>query len=426
MVPKTEIQRKVVALSAKLPGITKAQEARFNAQTGMYAVRSKLTVYCLECGHQWIDPFVMGTTLLGCTCPKCNTELEMDTAYEPHHKRYEYCALLTTCNNMQVIRMFFITKLYLKRSPAFYFTREVMQHWIEPSGRMTTMATKANSMSQYVDQWVCDSTLEVRTNTDRMQTSIAIGPHYIHPNPAILPVLRRNGFKGNFHKMSPQQLFPLILSNNYAETLLKTKQFALFKAILSSPETISKYWNSIRICIKHNYLVKDASMWLDNMTLLEYFQKDLYSPKYICPADLHHSHKLLINKKAKIDARIERSKLLEKFKQQQVLYSKAKKKFFGLSFVKGDLEIKPLVNVTEFFDEGKLFSHCIYSNGYFQKKNSLVLSARLNSIPIETVEISLRPIEILQARGRFNKPTKHHDLIMNLVNENLPLIAKCI
>jgi hypothetical protein len=135
---------------------------------------------------------------------------------------------------------------------------------------------------------------------------------------------------------------------------------------------------------------------------------------------------LLINKKAKIDARIERSKLLEKFKQQQVLYSKAKKKFFGLSFVKGDLEIKPLVNVTEFFDEGKLFSHCIYTNSYFQKKNSLVLSARLNSIPIETVEISLRPIEILQARGRFNKPTKHHDLIMNLVNENLPLIAKCI
>lgn len=109
MIPKNALQRTVVALSAQLPQLNKSQETRFHADTDMRAARSKKTVYCLECGHQWIDPCVLGTTLFGCTCPKCNTELKMDQGYEPHHKIYSYCAILTTLNDFQVVRMFFIT-----------------------------------------------------------------------------------------------------------------------------------------------------------------------------------------------------------------------------------------------------------------------------------------------------------------------------
>lgn len=301
-----------------------------------------------------------------------------------------------------------------------------MQHWITPSGKMETMSVKSNSMSQYVDQWVCDTTLEIRSKTDRMNQRIYIAPGYIHPNSKILPILRRNGFKGHFHKISPQELFPLILSDNKAETLLKTKQIPLLQVYDKYSDSIYKYWNMIRICTKHNYIIKDPSMWFDQLKLLAFFQKDLYNPKYICPADLNHSHHLLIARKAKIDNRIEREKLLEKFEIQQVQYARSKHKFFGLLFKTGDLEIKPLVNVSEFFDEGKLFSHCIYTNSYFNRKDSLVLSARLNSVPIETIEISLKNLQILQARGRFNKTTPHHERIINLVTQNLPVIAKCI
>lgn len=425
MKPKTIIQKKVTALSALLPQITKRQELLFHQQTKKYAVRSARTIYCLECGHQWINPGCLETALLGCTCPKCNAVLEMHHSYEPRKKELYYFAILTTKENMQVVRMYFITKQFLKRNPARYHTLEVMQHWIEPNGKMTTMATKTNSMSVFFDQWLSDSTLEVRTNTENFRSRVAIVPGFIHPHSQVLPVISRNGFRGSFHRMSPHRLFSLILCNNYAETLLKTKQIPLLKSMIHDESRVEKYWYSIRICIKHKYLVKDATLWFDHLKLLAIFEKDLYNPKYICPENLHHEHQLLIDKKARLDAKTERAKLLEQFENQQKLYHLQKHKFFGLSFSRDNLIIRPLINVSEFYDEGKLFNHCIYSNNYFMKKDSLILSARINNIPVETVEISLKEMAVIQARGRFNKPTKHHDFIVSLVNENLSLISKC-
>jgi hypothetical protein len=54
----------------------------------------------------------------------------------------------------------------------------------------------------------------------------------------------------------------------------------------------------------------------------------------------------------------------------------------------------------------------------------LILSARIDNEPIETIEVSLSQMKIIQARGRSNGTTEHHDKIVNLVKSNLHLIEK--
>ena len=218
--------------------------------------------------------------------------------------------------------------------------------------------------------------------------------------------------------MAPQDLFSLLMKQK-AETLLKANQINLFKIFNSRESQINKYWYSIKICIRNGYEIQDATMWLDTVRLLEHFEKDLLSTKYVCPTDLHKSHDKLMNKKRRQDDLLRAEELKKKLKDQERAYKKEKAQYFGISFSNGNITIKVLASVKEFIAEGKELKHCIYTNEYFAEKNSLILSARIDNKPIETIEISLKEMKIVQARGLQNKATKYDKEIKSLVKDNL-------
>lgn len=105
-------------------------------------------------------------------------------------------------------------------------------------------------------------------------------------------------------------------------------------------------------------------------------------------------------------------------------YVQEKKKFLDLSFNDGVIHVEPLRSVKEFLEEGTELGHCIFTNKYFDLKHSLLLSAKIDKTRIETVELSLSKMEVVQARGLGNKPTKYHEQIVKLVNDNIPAITK--
>ncbi|MET3029487.1 PcfJ domain-containing protein, partial [Flavobacterium sp. UW10123] len=76
-------------------------------------------------------------------------------------------------------------------------------------------------------------------------------------------------------------------------------------------------------------------------------------------------------------------------------------------------------NVRDFMREGDDLGHCVFTNEYYAKKDSLILSAKMGEKSVETIEISLSRMEILQCRGMKNKPSKHHKKILSLLSENL-------
>lgn len=425
MVPKTAIQKTVVGLSAKLPAITEKQtQFAFNNSFDAWAIRQRTTLYCLECGHSWKDKSVLASTLLGCTCPNCTKLLKMRTDYSKACKDAEYFSILAVKGGMQVVRMFYVTKYLKKLQVPIYGIYEVMQHWVEPTGKVTTMSKKVQGLSQYYDQWILDSELEVRPKPYNSCPRYALGAYKIYPERRILPEIKRNGFKGNLHGLTPQHFFNLILSDPRAETLLKAKQVELFKSRSKYQKQTDEHWQSVKICIRNRYIVKDTSIWFDHIDLLKHFGKDLRNQKYICPANLKREHTRLVEKKREQDKKIRIEKMRERLDKEQVKYAEQKSRFFDLAFCEADIAIKPLESVEEFMNEGDNLKHCVFTNGYHKKVDSLIFSARVKGVPIETIEVSLKKMEVVQSRGMRNKATSYHERILDLVRANIPQISQ--
>lgn len=148
------------------------------------------------------------------------------------------------------------------------------------------------------------------------------------------------------------------------------------------------------------------------------FGKDLHNAKYVCPFDLRKEHNRYMSRKAKADA----EKEMEKLREKEEGFRQAKAKFFGLMFTDGFIHVRVLESIEEIVLEGKLMHHCVGS--YHSKADSLILSAYVNDKKMETIEISISNLKVIQSRGLCNSNTEYHDQILKLVERNIPLIQQ--
>lgn len=428
MKPRNKYERAVDQLKSKLPKLSPARKQWFikrcHTPQGIYT-RSR--IYCAECGNWHYSQFKLLEILAPVKCPSCQKELTVKHLQETNYRITKYGMAIDVYKGFQVVRLVNCIKYIKKGKPATFYVREVMQHWIDPNGRQTIFALKCRGLSAYYDEWDFWSDLEIRSGSWKhgQRQKMFTDPEFIYPRRKYIPELKRNGFAGIFYGTCPQLLFSTVLHNPKAETLLKTRQYELLKYLIERDDNnINKYWPSIKICIRNNYFVSNVSDWLDQLRLLEFFGMDTRSPKYVCPEDLQGDHTRLIKRKNRLLLKEKIAKVKEKIEKHEKEYIKSKKKYFGIAFSDGTISVQPLRSVMEFFEEGTEFGHCIFTNEYFAKKDSLLFSAQINGERIETVEVSLKRLEVSQARGLNNKPTIYHDQIVKLVNDNLPVIAK--
>ena len=73
--------------------------------------------------------------------------------------------------------------------------------------------------------------------------------------------------------------------------------------------------------------------------------------------------------------------------EKEYKYMIAKRMFFRLVFSDGLIRIHVIKSVKDMIEEGKRMHHCV--GNYYDKNNSLILSATINGKRIETVEVSL-------------------------------------
>ncbi len=423
MKPKTKLHKQVTEQSKRLAPITRKQrDWAFQKCFEQQARRLKNgTLTCLECGHSWISGHALYETICGCSCPHCGTEVKIIDSRKQSFKQADYYGIYTVCGGFQVLRYFFLEKYCQAGNPATVYCREVVQHWIAPSGKYVIMARSRCMSVLYYDVWNWLSALEIR----REHHAHIISPTAVYPHKRFIPEVKRNGFRGDFHGLSPRNFFRNILSDSRIETLLKSGQIDLLRHFsINRSKNIADYWASIKICIRNNYTVKDASMWCDFVDFLRFFGKDTQNVKFVCPTDLKAEHDRLMHKKQAWQKRQEKEKQREQILKNETLYQELKSKFLGLEFSDGQLHIRVLQDVQDFYEEGKLLKHCVYTNEYFLKTDTLILSAQINGKRIETVEVSLDTLQVVQARGIFNQNTEWHDQIISLVNRNAHLIRK--
>ncbi|MDR1505297.1 MAG: PcfJ domain-containing protein [Prevotella sp.] len=418
MKPKNKFQKQIVEVSKRLPKITDAQIkwAYKNCIEHIGHKTTKGVITCLECNHQWTDT----REREHCTCPNCKTKLKIEVTRKRSFLDYEYLCIVTACEGFEVLRFLYIECKMKLGQKAHYFHSEVVQRWIAPNGKVATMA-RLRPMGFYGHEWSWWTDLEIRPE----RSLYNITPTGIYPRQKVIPEVARSGFNKQFFDLTPFDVFSFLLGNDKAETLLKTGQTNLFRYFAyNTRKDINDYWASIRICLRNGYTIENVNEWCDYIDLLRFFDKDLHNAKYVCPKNLKAEHDKYVKKKREQYERQRREEKKKKALENEKLFQEMKSKFFGIEFTDGLIHIRVLESVNEIMQEGYMMHHCVFTNEYYLKPDSLILSAYTEDRKLETIELSLSKLRILQCQGLCNQTTEYHKRILNLVNKNIPLIQK--
>lgn len=422
MKPRNLKEKHIVELNGRLRPLTTPQmNWALNSTINHYGYRLKSGMCtCMKCGHEWLE------TRNGiCLCPECGTRIEIKDTKERVIRDKSYFNVITTMEGYQVVRMFLMIvemRKGMKANPAYL---EIGSYWIDSNGKITIVGLQ-RTLGHYIDCFAFGSPLEIRRDNEAFQR---ISDEWVYPRIKVTDTIKRNGFKDSCHHIHPVTMFQELLTNPKAETLMKANEIELLRYLCARPTykaDIDTYWSTIKVANRNGYKVKDSQMWMDYIKMLERCGTDIQSPKYICPANLKEEHDRYMRKVHILEDKKKRAEDIRKAQEREASFKEQKEKFFGIRINDGEIEVKVLESVEEYRQEAESQHICLFSAAYDQRESSLILSARIDGRIIETIEVDLRTLRVIQSRGVCNKNTDYHDRIINLINANAHLIKERI
>ena len=418
MKPRNKFEKAVLAESKNLRPITKQQSKwAFRECIDHFAYRlPKGRTTCMDCGHSWI----MDKHRETCTCPHCRAKLQVKETFQRKLQLKHYFTTLTACGEYQVLRMFLLVAEMKKGCKAEYYALEIGQYWWNAQGRKTIVAVQ-RVLGRYVDTFSYCAPMAIRNDNEAYRY---VAYSQIYPKFKVSDTLRRNGFKDDFHNIPPTTLIPALLSDSRAETLLKAGSTDHLRYFLGNKRAFDELWQSYKIAVRNGYEIADISLWSDYVDTLRRLGKDIHNPKYLCPTDLKGEHDRSHEKLLRVREREEIEQKQKKAMEDEKRFKELKSKFFGIAFTDGTIQVHVLESVQEHLEEGTAMHHCVYDAHYYSKPQSLIFSATKDGVRIETIEVSLETMKVVQSRGVCNKNTEYHEQILALMQKNMRTIAQ--
>ena len=439
MKPRNKREREVTELSSKLPPISDEQKEWAKEHIFPHeAYKCAGWYWCSDCGEQW---YMEGREENGyIECPYCHKKLKVVTSRKKKSREIEYMTIATISKGYQVLRHIYCERWTRKKGTtqhpsegSGYYFKEVIQEWIDTTGKRTIMALP---MNMGCNGWLYSEDLSIKDTYGSYygysSNKYAIQGE-VYPIVQLLPILKKYGLKrSNKDYICSPIIERLLQGANDIELCLKTKQYSMLVYMIKRGVYQIKYKKSFNICNRNHYIIKDASMWDDYMDLLIYFNKDIRNAKFICPKNLKKEHDILFRRKRKREDELRRQreheqaiKITLRLKDDIMKFYKTHIKFFGIEIKGNGITIHPLESVTQFYQESAAMHHCVFSNGYYKRSDCLILSAKdANGKRLETIEINLKTFEIIQSRAVCNGQTERHKDIIKLVESNINLIKQ--
>lgn len=418
MKPRTAFQRKITEASNRLKPLSEVQEKwaqRKIASHFSFRAKGHINV-CSECGAKF-DNDSKGKTVI---CPECRARLEIHDTRKRIHSEKQVFSTLDTVDGLQVQRIYILHSGYRRGRKAEHEAIEIIRRWYDGNGNRAVEA-RQRSMNHYVDVFLYSSAIELKRDCYVYQV---LANSYVAIGAKILPYFRKRGVKGRFPNVSPDKLFDGLFTDPRIETILKSGNIKNLAYFLDHMSELGKLWDSYKIAIRNGYRISDISLWADLVQALKYCGRDIHSAHYICPDNLKEAHDLWTGRKAQAMERERARKKLEEAMKHEAEFVRLKSKFFDLTISDGTIDIVVLDSIKAFKEEGESMHHCVFSNSYYDRPDSLVMSARIEGKRIETIELSLTDMKILQSRAVCNGTSEYHERIINLLNSNLHQIAR--
>lgn len=378
------------------------------------------TRWCSECGgiHLVKDVKECHGTVI---CPHCGARLAVWTDYARKIRRTGYYSVLTNCKDWTVLRTFLMTKAVGKGEAPVYSRTEVQQQWFKDGVAKVIRELPCNGFNYY-----CDYPFRLFSELTFKEKEFATieKDTPLYPIRRVAKGLKKYAINGDFHGLSVVDVLSSVLSYDKAETLWKAGQYAILGRSFAwgmYRENIESLWPSLKICLRRGYIIQNADIWIDYIKTLRDLGLDVRNAHYVCPENLTLAHDRMIERKHRKEER----ELLAKISEQNTEYVSRIERFKNLDMRDGEIEVSVIPTINEVKREGDLLHHCIFKLEYYNRKSSLLLSARVNGERTESIEFDLHSFCILQCHGDHNNSSPYHDRIIKLVNKNIPAIRRC-
>ena len=316
------------------------------------------------------------------------------------------------------MRMYLLIAGMEKGYQASSSVMEIGQYWWDERGRQSIVAVQ-RTMGHYIDSFAYYSPMAIRRDNEAYRF-IARCPRY--PEVKLSDTLQRNGFEGKCYGIAPTSLIPALLTDSRAETLMKARRTEHLAYFLSRPRNWDAYWPAYKITLRRDYDITDIALWCDYVDMLRRLGKDTHNAHYVCPEDLQQAHDEVHRKLRARQEREQEEHKRQKAQEDEARFQKLKAPFFGVAFTDGTIQVRVLESVQEYIEEGQALHHCVFTNEYHLKEKSLILSARIEGKRVETIEVSLETMQVIQCRGLMNQNTEYHERIIELVHQNMKQI----
>lgn len=369
------------------------------------------------------------------TCPHCGRALQIEDNYETRARHFvDNVAVKCTFRDWEISRYYEVDTWCKAGKPeenAFRMVGsswkrngEVYEYFARQGGLFYSKYWKLNEPFRFADYSPLRGSVNFYSKTE----------HYKIPKTFDLnkELAMRGLDPKNMHGLRLSQALELMQADPHFETLWKQGEWEIAKFF---KKDLGKYWPQIKIARRQGYKIADLNEWRDMIGFLRELHKDDYSPKYVCPADLHEAHNTLLEqaqrqrrilmeewqRDADERRRIESERKYKDAKKEEGDFIERRKPYFGISIPsdKG-FTIVVLQSIKEFKHEGDMLHHCVFHSAYYRREGSLILSARdSDNNPIETLEVSLDTFKILQCYGDHDTHTPLHESICKTMRANM-------
>lgn len=445
MKPRSNVERRYVDLANSLPPagpeVLEWAKGLFDEYALFWKHRGKSQeIWCQCCGHRepCDDSWLIMSTI-GYNCPECGRHLDIKNFKEETTNNAVFVSVLDVFQGEQVIRVFEAYRSnHNDGNPTYYGMCELYQCWITEKGR-EVITTRGYSRAFNFFSWNYGASYQIGTHRTSCsgyyyyEDAYKPEDNYIYPKMRFTKMFRniRIGKKAVDvivkRKMELGQTLAYLAVSENIETVAKIGYERLYWALLKRRKDFRRYRHSINICHRNRYVIANPDLWLDYVDNLIELGLDTHNAHYVCPDDLLKMHSLMTKRVQKKREKEKLEKQIRDAKKSEERYRKMRSPFFSLVFNGGEFSVVCIKSVEEVAKEGSFLHHCVFTNEYYKMENSLLLSARdSKGNPIETAEIDLRTMNILQCRGRYNQNSPLHDRIVKVIKENMWRISDLV
>jgi hypothetical protein len=419
--------------SASVWGLSPSQRKWAKGLPEKVIYKNVRTAWCSCCGSAFDAP--AGETA---ECPHCHAKCRVEPSKQRKAAGDFYIETITTFRGWQVIRCFYVGwEARIGHPLALVDIREAFQKWCRP-GQETVTLGRALTIAPYYARCPFATTPGLSPKrSDWYEEWMKLS---VYPRKRILPEYVKYGLRPDDGKVSVSEAVTKVFSHPFLEALYKNREYDALEVCCRRADDVRRYWPSIRVALRHGLRIDSYGDYLDYLQDLEKLRRDLRSPVYVAPDDLTASEELVrlelrrIEEKRNAERMREIEAQIEERKREQLLRDEKEKESFskrilpfaGLCIGDGTIEIRPLTSIEEFVSEADEMHHCVFTNRYYAKEGSLILSARHDGQRVETIELDLRSGAVLQSRGKYNSCTPYHEEILSLIQSNIDTVRKCL